>query len=178
MSENSRIAVLGGGSWATAIVKLLSENLVKENSINWYMRNAEAIEYIKEHRRNPKYLSSVELNNKVILLSNDINEVISKSDVLICAIPSAFLKNALKNVTENLQDKIIVSAIKGIVPGDNLIIAEYFNQAFHVPLDSSVVIAGPCHAEEVALERLSYITLASQDLLKAEYIANLMETGM
>jgi len=176
MSENSRIAVLGGGSWATAIVKLLSENLVKENSINWYMRNAEAIEYIKEHRRNPKYLSSVELNNKVILLSNDINEVISKSDVLICAIPSAFLKNALKNVTENLQDKIIVSAIKGIVPGDNLIIAEYFNQAFHVPLDSSVVIAGPCHAEEVALERLSYITLASQDLLKAEYIANLMET--
>ncbi len=176
MSENSRIAVLGGGSWATAIVKLLSENLVKENSINWFMRNTEAIDFIREHRRNPKYLSSVELNNKVIFLSNDINEVISRSDVLIWAIPSAFLKNALKEVTIDLKDKIIVSAIKGIVPGDNLIIAEYFNHAYNVPLDSAVVIAGPCHAEEVALERLSYITIASQDLLKAEYIANLMET--
>jgi len=176
MSENSRIAVLGGGSWATAIVKLLSENLVKENSINWYMRNTEAIDFIREHRRNPKYLSSVELNNKLIFLSNDINDVISRSDVLIWAIPSAFLKNALKDIKVNLQDKIIVSAIKGIVPGDNLIIAEYFNHAYNVPLDSTVVIAGPCHAEEVALERLSYITLASQDLLKAEYIANLMET--
>lgn len=176
MSENSRIAVLGGGSWATAIVKLLSENLNSENSINWYMRNADSIEYIKEHNRNPKYLSSVELDNKVLFLSKDINDVISRSDVLIFAIPSAFLKNALSEVTVELKDKIIVSAIKGIVPGDNLIIAEYFNQAFNVPLDSTVVIAGPCHAEEIALERLSYITLASQDLLKAEYIANLMDT--
>jgi glycerol-3-phosphate dehydrogenase (NAD(P)+) len=176
MSENSRIAVLGGGSWATAIVKLLSENLSKENSINWYMRNSGSIEFIREHKRNPKYLSSVEIDTRLIFLSNDINEVISRSDVLIWAIPSAFLKSALSEVTVGLNDKIIVSAIKGIVPDDNLIIAEYFYQAFNVPLDSTVVIAGPCHAEEIALERLSYITLASQDLLKAEYIANLMDT--
>jgi glycerol-3-phosphate dehydrogenase (NAD(P)+) len=167
---------LGGGSWSTAIVKLLSENLIKENSINWYMRNSNSIEFIREHNRNPKYISSVELNNKLIYLSNDINEVISRSDVLIWAIPSAFLKSALADVKVEIKDKIIVSAIKGIVPDDNLIIAEYFNQAFQVPLESTVVIAGPCHAEEIALERLSYITIACQDLLKAEFVANLMET--
>lgn len=176
MSENSRIAVLGGGSWATAIVKLLSENVSRENSVNWYMRNKEAISFIKEHERNPKYLSSVELDTNVLNLSNDINQVIDSSDVLIFAIPSAFLQEALRNITVDIKDKIIVSAIKGIVPEHNLIIAEYFNAAFDVPLDSSVVIAGPCHAEEVALERLSYITIASQDLLKAEFVANLLET--
>jgi glycerol-3-phosphate dehydrogenase (NAD(P)+) len=176
MSENSKIAVLGGGSWATAIVKLLSENVSLENSINWYMRNTDAINFIKEHERNPKYLSSVELDTSVLNLSNDINEVIENSDVLIFAIPSAFLQEALKDVVVDIKDKIIVSAIKGIVPEHNLIIAEYFNAVFDVPLDSSVVIAGPCHAEEVALERLSYITIASQDLLKAEFVANLLET--
>ena len=176
MSENSKIAVLGGGSWATAIVKLLSENVSLENSINWYMRNTEAISFIKEHERNPKYLSSVELDTSVINLSNDINEIVEHSDVLIFAIPSAFLQDAVKKITVDIKDKIIVSAIKGIVPEHNLIIAEYFNHVFDVPLDSAVVIAGPCHAEEVALERLSYITIASQDLLKAEFVANLLET--
>jgi glycerol-3-phosphate dehydrogenase (NAD(P)+) len=176
MSENSKIAVLGGGSWATAIIKLLSENVSSGNSINWYMRNTEAINFIKEHERNPKYLSSVELDTNVLNISNDINEVIESADVLIFAIPSAFLQEALKEVKVDIKDKIIVSAIKGIVPEHNLIIAEYFNSVFEVPLDSAVVIAGPCHAEEVALERLSYITIASQDLLKAEFVANLLET--
>jgi glycerol-3-phosphate dehydrogenase (NAD(P)+) len=129
MSGNSTIAVLGGGSWATAIIKMLSENVLPGNAINWYMRNVEAIEFIREHDRNPKYLSSVELDNNVLNLSNDINEVIDKSEVLVFAIPSAFLRDALNKITVDLKDKIIVSAIKGIVPADNLIIAEYFNQA-------------------------------------------------
>ena len=176
MSNESKIAVLGGGSWATAIIKMLSENVSRDNSINWYMRSNDSIEYIKENKRNPKYLSSVELNTDLLLLSNDINEVIENSDILIFAIPSAFLKNATREIKVGIKEKIIVSAIKGIVPGDNLIIAEYFNKEFEVPLDSSVVIAGPCHAEEVALERLSYITIASQDLLKAEFVANMLET--
>lgn len=176
MSENSKIAVLGGGSWATAIVKMLSENVSRENSINWYMRNEEVIKYIKKHERNPKYLSAVELDKNVLYLSNDINDIIERSDVLIFAIPSAFLLNALGKITVDIKDKIIVSAIKGIVPEHNLIIAEYFTKAFDIPLDSAVVIAGPCHAEEVALERLSYLTIASQDLLKAEFVANLLET--
>jgi len=176
MSNESKIGVLGGGSWATAIIKMLSENVSKENSIFWYMRNESSIKFIEEHRRNPKYLSSVELEPEILVLSSDINEVISNSDILIFAIPSAFLKTAIQEIKVDIRDKIIVSAIKGIVPGDNLIIAEYFNQAFDVPLDNAVVIAGPCHAEEVALERLSYITIASQDLLKAEFVANMLET--
>lgn len=176
MSGNSTIAVLGGGSWATAIVKMLCENVSNGNTISWYMRNNDSIDFIREHERNPKYLSSVELDNNVLYLSSDINDIINRSEVLIFAIPSAFLQDALNKITVDLKDKIIVSAIKGIVPSDNLIIAEYFNQAFDVPLDSAVVIAGPCHAEEVALERLSYITIASQDLLKAEFVANMLET--
>jgi glycerol-3-phosphate dehydrogenase (NAD(P)+) len=176
MSNESKIGVLGGGSWATAIIKMLSENALKENSIYWYMRNEDSIQFIKEHRRNPKYLSSVELDPEVLVLSSDINEIISNSDILIFAIPSAFLTTAVKEINVDIREKIIVSAIKGIVPGDNLIIAEYFNQVFDVPLDNAVVIAGPCHAEEVALERLSYITIASQDLLKAEFVANMLET--
>jgi glycerol-3-phosphate dehydrogenase (NAD(P)+) len=176
MSDESRIAVLGGGSWATAIIKMLSENVSRENTIYWYMRSEESIAFIRENGRNPKYLSSVELDTEIILLSSDINEVIRHSDIIIVAIPSAYLKSALNEIKVNLEEKIIVSAIKGIVPDDNLIIAEYFNQVFNVPLDSAVVIAGPCHAEEVALERLSYITIASQDLLKAEFVANMLET--
>jgi glycerol-3-phosphate dehydrogenase (NAD(P)+) len=176
MSNESKIAVLGGGSWATAIIKMLSENVSKENSINWYMRNEESIEFIKNHKRNPQYLSSVELDTSKLVLTSDINQAIDESDILIFAIPSAYLKNAIKKINVDLKEKIIVSAIKGIVPDDNVIIAEYFSQTFDVPLDSAVVIAGPCHAEEVALERLSYITIASQDLLKAEFIANMLET--
>ncbi len=175
MNNNKKIAVLGGGSWATAIVKLLLEN-VSENPISWYMRNADAISYINEHHHNPKYLSGIELSSDKLYLSNDINDVLNRADVLIFAIPSAFLKSALANVTVDISDKIVVSAIKGIVPDDNLIIAEYFTQNFSVSLDSIVVIAGPCHAEEVALERLSYLTIASQDLLKAEAVANILET--
>jgi glycerol-3-phosphate dehydrogenase (NAD(P)+) len=176
MSNESKIAVLGAGSWATAIVKMLSENVSRDNSIYWYMRSEESIAFIKEHGRNPKYLSSVELDTNILILSSDINEVIQRSDIVIFAIPSAYLKDALSQVKADFKEKIVVSAIKGIVPNDNLIIAEYFNQVYQVPLDSAVVIAGPCHAEEVALERLSYITIASQDLLKAEFIANMLET--
>jgi len=176
MSNESRIAVLGGGSWATAIIKMLSENVSRDNPIFWYMRNKESIAFIKEHGRNQKYLSSVELDLEILNLTSDINEAIKGSDIVIFAIPSAYLKAAFSEINVELKDKIVVSAIKGIVPDDNLIIAEYLSQFFKVPLDSAVVIAGPCHAEEVALERLSYITIASQDLLKAEFIANMLET--
>jgi glycerol-3-phosphate dehydrogenase (NAD(P)+) len=176
MSNESIIAVLGGGSWATAIVKMLSENVSRDSVINWYMRSEESIAYIKENKRNLKYLSSVELDTDIINLSSDINKTIERSDIVIFAIPSAYLKTAISQIKVDLSEKIVVSAIKGIVPDENSIIAEYFNQVFNVPLDSAVVIAGPCHAEEVALERLSYLTIASQDLLKAEFIANMLET--
>jgi len=176
MDEDKKIAVLGGGSWATAIIKMLFENISPKNKINWYIREEEIINSIKENQRNPKYLSSVKIELDKVNFYEDINQTIIDSDVLIFVIPSAFLKGAMVDVSADMSKKIVVSAIKGIVPDENHIIGEYFNQNFNVPLSSIVVIAGPCHAEEVALERLSYLTIASQDLLKAEFIANKLET--
>ncbi len=176
MDNNKKIAVIGGGSWATAIIKMLFENVTAENKINWYIRDKEVIESIKETQRNPKYLSSVEIELDKINLYTDLNQTIKDSDYLIFVIPSAFLKEAMSTVSVDMSNKVVVSAIKGIVPVENQIIGEYFNKNFNVPLESIVIIAGPCHAEEVALERLSYLTIASQDLLKAEFIANKLET--
>jgi len=168
MTNKPKIAVFGGGSWATAIVKMLCENNIK---VGWYMRNKDTIAHIKSHKTNPKYLSSVVLNPRKLILSSDINKMIAFADYLIFVIPSAFLENALKNMTVSLQDKIIFSAIKGIVPSTGLIVGEHFNKNYNVSLKNIGVITGPCHAEEVALERLSYLTIAGRDTQKAKFIA-------
>lgn len=168
MNEKSNIAVLGGGSWATAIVKMLSENL---SNVGWYMRSVYAIEHIKRNRHNPSYLSSAELHPEILDFSNDINIIIEKYDVLIFAIPSAFLSAELDKVTVSLKDKIIFSAIKGIVPETGLIVGEHFNEKYEVPMENIGAIAGPCHAEEVAMERLSYLTIASQDKKNAKLLS-------
>lgn len=175
MDEKTRIGVLGGGSWATAIVKLLLENLSPESNLNWYMRSTESIEFIKEHHRNPRYLSSVELNINKINLYSDISEAIHNSDVLIFAIPSAFLKKALGKLLVDISGKFIVSAIKGIIPDENLIVGKYFEEIYKIPSTSIGIISGPCHAEEIALERLSYLTISSLDLNKASFIATKLE---
>ena len=164
MNTNPKIAVFGGGSWATAIVKMLTENL---ENVGWYMRNVSAIEHIKKHQHNPNYLSSAELHPKKLDLSNDINYFVSNYDVLIFVIPSAFLKSELEKITTSLEGKTIFSAIKGIVPETGLIIGEHFHKTYNIPLQNIGVITGPCHAEEVAMERLSYLTLACQDQKKA-----------
>jgi glycerol-3-phosphate dehydrogenase (NAD(P)+) len=172
MSKQTKIAVLGGGSWATAIVKMLSENL---ENIGWYMRSVYAIEHIKRNKHNPSYLSSAELHPDQLDLSDDMNYIVKNYDVLIFAIPSAFVNTELKKLTASLKDKIIFSAIKGIVPETGLIVGEHFHEKFNIPYENIGVITGPCHAEEVAMERLSYLTLACQDEKKAkklsEYIA-------
>ena len=160
MSKHQKIAVLGGGSWATAIVKMLMENL---DSIGWYMRNEQAIEYIKENDHNPKYLRSAELDSEKLDLSSDINFMVANYDVLIFAIPSAFLTKELSKLTEPIENKTIFSAIKGIVPETGLIIGEHFNQKYNIDLENIGVITGACHAEEVAMERLSYLTIACKD---------------
>ncbi|MBT3208745.1 MAG: NAD(P)H-dependent glycerol-3-phosphate dehydrogenase [Bacteroidetes bacterium] len=172
-AHNKKIAVLGGGSWATAIVKMLLNN---ESKVNWFMRNPDLIESIKRFHRNPRYLSSAYLEISKINFSSDINEIAEKSDVLIFAIPSAFLKLALGKLKINIEDKIIVSAIKGIVPDENMIIGDFFNNKYDIPLPSMVIISGPCHAEEVALERLSYLTIASQSEDNAKYIASSLQS--
>lgn len=168
MDSDIKIAVFGGGSWATAIVKMLSENV---NEIGWYMRSVYITEHIKRNKHNPSYLSSATFNPDQLFLSNDINEMIAYADYLIFAIPSAFLKNELDKITVPLDSKVIFSAIKGIVPETGLVIGEYFHQYYQIPYENIGVITGPCHAEEVAMEKLSFLTLACQDKEKAKLMA-------
>ncbi|GAB2761662.1 NAD(P)H-dependent glycerol-3-phosphate dehydrogenase [Salinimicrobium soli] len=168
MENSLKFAVVGGGSWATAIVKMLCENL---DEVGWYMRSVYAIEHIKKQDHNPNYLSSVEFDVSQLKLSSDMNETVKEADVLIFAIPSAFLKRELDQLTESLEGKIIFSAIKGIVPETSLIVGEHFHTTYHIPYDNIGVITGPCHAEEVALERLSFLTIACADEEKAKMVA-------
>jgi len=172
---NKKIGILGGGSWATAIIKMISDSGITEN-INWFIRNPENIEHIKTRKRNKYYLSSLELDIEKLNICNDINDIILKSDVLIFAIPSAFIKVALAKNNFNLSEKYIISAVKGIIPDENLIFAEYFNQKYNVPLQNIGIIAGPCHAEEIAAERLSYLTLASKNKKLAEFVSKKLKT--
>jgi glycerol-3-phosphate dehydrogenase (NAD(P)+) len=166
------IAVIGGGSWATAIVKILTES---NDYVGWWMRDEANVMHIKKYHNNSKYLSSVELQTEKIDISTDINHIVKQAEILIFAIPSAFLKSSLKPLTEDLSNKQVFSAIKGIVPDENLIVGEFFHRKYSVPLESIGVISGPCHAEEVALERLSYITVAAKEKEQAAYLAKRMD---
>lgn len=172
MNSNSRVAVIGGGSWATAIIKMLCNNALQ---VHWWLRNEATVESIKKFKHNPTYLSSVELDTTKLLLSTNLQEVIASADVIIMAIPSAFLKDALVGLTaKNFENKKIFSAIKGIVPEYNLIVGEFFNKKYNVAIENIGVITGPCHAEEVAMEKLSYLTIACQNAENATMVASLL----
>ena len=165
----NKIAIIGGGSWATALAKLVLNNNAQ---INWYIRKQEDIDYFKEYSSNPKYLTSVEFDTQKIYFFNDINACIQNSDYVILAIPSAFLNDTFQQIEKkNIQNKIFFSAIKGIIPQYNLIIGEYLHQIYQVPYTNIGVITGPCHAEEVALEKLSYLTIASANAKNAQFIS-------
>ena len=169
MSNQLKYAVFGSGSWATAIVKMLCENL---QEVGWYMRSVYTKEHLLREQHNPNYLSSVEFHLEQLKLSNDINEMVEYADILIFAIPSAFINAELEKLSLDITQKTVVSAVKGIVPESGLLLGEHVNQKYKVPFDSIAVIAGPCHAEEVALERLSYLTISCWDMEKAQHIAN------
>ncbi len=173
MSDTPKFAVIGGGSWATAIAKMLCVNVPE---IAWYMRNVYAIEHIKLQRHNPNYLSSVEFDTKKLRLTDDINEAVAYADYIIFAIPSAFLGGELEKLTESLDGKVIFSAIKGIVPETSLIVGEHFHQQYDVPYENIGVLTGPCHAEEVALEKLSYLTVACGDQKKAKIMGKHLDS--
>ena len=148
---------------------MLCENL---EHVGWYMRNVDAIKHIKKEQHNPNYLSAVEFDTDKLKLSNDINEMVEYADYLIFVIPSAFIHQELEKLKASLDGKVIISAIKGIVPESSLIVGEHFNNYFNVAFDDIGVISGPCHAEEVALERLSYLTIACADDTKASIVAD------
>lgn len=168
MNEKSKIGVIGGGSWATAIAKIA---LTNAEEINWYMRRQEQIDEFIRLSKNPSYLTGVKFDTDRIHFTSDINKLVRTSDILIFATPSPFLKQHLKKLKRKLDNKIIVSAIKGIVPDENLIISDYFEEYYGVPKDNIAVLAGPCHAEEVALERLSYLTFGCSSREKARMLA-------
>lgn len=168
--------MIGGGSWATAIIKMLTDNLT-EKEIFWWMRSQTAVDHIRKYNHNPNYLSSVEVKIASENVTTDIKEAISKSDMILLNVPAAFLKEAFGDLTpEDFKGKKVISAIKGIVPDENLIIGEFINVKYQVPLEDIIVISGPCHAEEVALEKLSYLTIASPNKELAEHFASLINT--
>ena len=173
MNNQPKVAVLGGGSWATAIVKMLCENL---ETVGWYMRSIYATEHIKLNKHNPNYLSSAELHPNQLILSNNINKTVENFDILVFAIPSAFLTSELKKLTTSLSNKVIFSAIKGIVPESGLIVGEHFFKKYNIPYKNIGVITGPCHAEEVAMERLSYLTIACQDQDQAKKVGECLKS--
>ena len=168
---NGKIAIMGGGSWATAIAKIM---LAQEESINWYMRRDDRIEDFKRLGHNPAYLTGVRFDVKRINFSSDINKIVKESEILIFVTPSPYLKNHLKKLKTKIKDKFVVTAIKGIVPDENLIISSYFNQIYGVPFENIAVLAGPGPAEEVAFERLSYLTIGCTDIEKAQQFARKM----
>lgn len=173
MNSHPKIAVIGGGSWATAIVKMLCENL---DTVGWYMRSAAAIEHILENKHNPNYLSSAELHPAQLDLSNDLNKIIETHEFLIFAVPSAFLIEELSKTNNSFEGKVVFSAIKGIVPKTGLIVGEHFMETYGMLVDNIGVITGPCHAEEVAMERLSYLTIACSDAEKAKTISKSLQS--
>ena len=173
MDKTTKYAVFGSGSWATAIVKMLCENL---DEVGWYMRSVYTKAHILKEQHNPSYLSSVEFHTEQLKLSNDINEIADWADVLIFVIPSAFIHTELQKLTVDISHKVMVSAVKGIIPETGLLVGEHFHDHYNISFENIGVIAGPCHAEEVALERLSYLTISCTDATKAQAIADVLSS--
>lgn len=169
MYNIGKVAIIGGGSWATAIAKIVVGHT---HHIGWYMRRDDRIEDFRRLGHNPAYLMSARFNVDEIFFSSDLNKIVEAYDTLVFVTPSPYLKNHLKKLKTRIRDKFIITAIKGIVPDDNLVCSEYFHQVYDVPYDNLSCIGGPSHAEEVALERLSYLTVGCADLEKAKAFAD------
>ena len=166
---NNKYAVLGGGSWGTAIVKMLCEN---NNIVNWYVRKDEDAQFIRNKGRNPKYLRSVVFDKSKINPSSSIREIVDRSEIIILAIPSPFLETELNKISDLIENKTLFSALKGVVPESHLIVSEHLNEFYNISFSKIGIITGPCHAEEVALEKLSYLTIACKNEIKAQEMAN------
>jgi glycerol-3-phosphate dehydrogenase (NAD(P)+) len=168
------IAVVGGGSWATALTKILSEGNVQ---INWWMRSAEDVKNIAQFGRNPSYLSNVQINLSKVKLFNNLTDALTDVEIIVLAVPAAFISDALKELnTEDFAGKIVVSAIKGMIPKENVLVTQYIERKYNVPKENILVIVGPCHAEEVAMEKQSYLTIGGYSLANAKLFAHLIRT--
>ena len=170
-----QFGIIGSGSWATALAKILNDN---KHPLNWWVRSDSIVEHIQQRRHNPQYLSSVHFDTSVIRLSNDVSALVKESDCIIMAVPSAYLISTIESVGKNaFEGKKIISAIKGIIPDGNLLLNDYLKKHYHFPLDDYFTIMGPCHAEEVAAEKLSYLTFSGNDVSTAGKIASYFTTA-
>lgn len=167
------VAIIGSGSWATALAKIVMHNAP---DINWYIRKQETIDEFIEIRRNPNHLEWAYFDVSRIHFSADINTMIEESDLLVLAVPSPYLKQSLNDITVDMSNKMVISAVKGMIPDENLLVTEYMHNHFNIPVENLGVIAGPCHAEEIALERLSYLTVGCKDMNKAIEWSKLFDT--
>ena len=174
LKNKLKIAVLGGGSWATALIKIITEN---KRKVGWYIRKDINIEFIKTNHHNPNYISSTSLNTKRLKISSNINEVIVDADILIIAIPSVFISSEFAKIYTSINEKIIFTAVKGVVPQSMLIVGKHLHEKYKVPYEKIGVITGPCHAEEVAMERLSFLTVACSNTNLAKVIALMLNTN-
>lgn len=166
------ISVLGGGSWATALVKILSNNA---DTVHWWLRNPDTVTFIHQYKHNPSYLSDVEFDLSRVKPTAQLTECILSADIILLAIPAAFLKSTLSELDPDIfRNKIVFSAIKGIVPEHNMIVGDFMHRLANVPYEKVGVITGPCHAEEVALEKLSYLTVACTDPAIAKTMSDLL----
>ncbi len=169
-----QFGIIGSGSWATALAKILTDN---GNSINWWVRNADTIGYMEKRRHNPHYLRGAYFNLQQLQLSADLKKVVAQSDVLVIAVPSAFVEDALTQLSPDmLKGKKIISAVKGILPSENQLLNNYLAAHFDFPLTDYFTVLGPCHAEEVAAEKLSYLTFSGIDETTCTNIASYFNT--
>jgi glycerol-3-phosphate dehydrogenase (NAD(P)+) len=175
MFDCGKIAIVGGGSWATAIAKIVVQHT---HHIGWYMRRDDQIDEFRRLGHNPSYLTSVHFNPDEIAFSSDLNSIAQQYDTLVFVVPSPYLKNHLRKVKTRIKEKFIVTAIKGIVPDENLVCSEYFHHVFDVPYANLACLGGPSHAEEVALERLSYLTVGCSDTEKAQAFADVLTSDV
>lgn len=175
MQTNFNIGVIGNGSWATALIKILTDN---GHKVNWWIRNETSIEHIKKRRHNPNYLPSAYFDISLLSLHHDVQDVVDGSDLIVMAVPSAYIQQVLEGVNKtSLKNKRILSAIKGLVPGEDVLLNDYLNKQFDLPLQNYFAVLGPCHAEEVAAEKLSYLTFSGTDEATATDIADLFKTS-
>ncbi len=170
-----QIGIIGSGSWATALAKILTDN---NHSISWWIRNEVVAEHLSDRRHNPHYLSSVYFNPKLLSLHTDLDEVVQKADHLLIAVPSAYLTETINSISEQqLLQKKIISAVKGILPDHNLLLNDYLKRKCDFAAENYFTIMGPCHAEEVAEEKLSYLTFSGTDQQETELIAGCFKSS-
>jgi glycerol-3-phosphate dehydrogenase (NAD(P)+) len=174
MEITKKIALLGSGSWASAIVKILH---ISQKSVSWYIREPEILEGILETKHNPMYVSDIEYNTNKLKLFGDVNEAVKDADIIIFCVPSKFVASLCNGITEDLSQKQLVTAVKGMEPEKIMLVSEYLQERFNVPADQMAVISGPCHAEEVALERVSYLTIGSSNQALASEVAEMMSVS-